>query len=105
MKDQFHSQSIDKGNELLPIGTVLKMDGVEPFIMIYGRKQNQVDGDEKLWDYVGCPYPQGHISTNTNIFFQHEDIADVVFKGLETKGELAFRKELNRLLAKEESSN
>lgn len=101
MKEQFQSRSIDKGNNLLPIGTVLKIDGVEPFIMIYGRKQNQVDGDGKMWDYVGCPYPQGHISTNTNLFFQHDDIAEVVFKGFETEGELAFRKELDRLLSKE----
>ena len=101
MKALYQSQSIDKGTQLLPIGTVLRIDAVEPLIMIYGRKQNQVDGDGALWDYVGCPYPQGHISTKTNIFFQHDDIEKVVFKGFETEGELAFRKELERLLSAE----
>lgn len=85
MNKQFQSRSIDKGNDMLPIGTVLKMDGVEPFIMIYGRKQNQVDGDGKMWDYVGCPYPQGHISTNTNLFFSTQILLKSYSKGWKQK--------------------
>lgn len=47
-----------------------------------------------IWDYVACSYPQGHIGDETNVFFQHEQIVHVVFKGLETEGEIELRKRL-----------
>jgi len=40
-------------------GTDDKQDGyVEQAVMIYGRKQQQSD-QQKVCDYVACPYPQG----------------------------------------------
>ncbi|WP_099586255.1 DUF4176 domain-containing protein, partial [Pseudomonas sp. 2822-17] len=87
MANEINAINISKTDELLPIGTVVLVDFVEQAIMIYGRKQKQADS-EKLWDYVACPYPQGHISEETNVFLNHESIKNVVFKGLETEGEI-----------------
>lgn len=99
MSVKFNTRTLNKGEALLPIGTVVRMGGVEPHIMIYGRKQSEVGGSDKVWDYVGCPYPQGHLSSETNIFFDHEHIHELLFKGMETEGEIELRKELDRLTA------
>lgn len=101
MTKDFQSLKIEKGTSLLPIGTVVDLIFVEQVIMIYGRKQEQANTGE-TWDYVGCPYPQGHISNETNVFFQHDQIAEVIFKGLETEGEKTFRQELENLFSKDE---
>ncbi|WP_085993234.1 DUF4176 domain-containing protein [Oceanobacillus senegalensis] len=98
MEKDFNSLKIDKGTALLPIGSVVTLDIVGQAVMIYGRKQKQAN-NESIWDYVACPYPQGHISDDTNVFFNHDQIKDVVFKGLETEGEIKVRKELERLMA------
>jgi hypothetical protein len=41
--------------DLLPIGSVVLLNGANKKLMIYGRKQLQADTG-KLWDYVGCLY-------------------------------------------------
>ncbi|WP_324295630.1 DUF4176 domain-containing protein [Rossellomorea vietnamensis] len=40
--------------------------------------QQQEDG--RVWEYIACPYPQGHISDETNVFFNHQQIKQVIFK-------------------------
>ncbi|WP_367735135.1 DUF4176 domain-containing protein [Bacillus nitratireducens] len=45
--------------KLLPIGTVVKLEGVEPIIMIIGRMI--VSADKHDFDYVGVPYPVGYL--------------------------------------------
>jgi len=40
---------------------------------------------------VACPYPQGHLSDEMNILFNHENITEVIFKGFESEGELVLR--------------
>ncbi|MDL4842137.1 DUF4176 domain-containing protein [Aquibacillus rhizosphaerae] len=82
MVDQINSLTIEIGDELLPIGTVVTLEIVEQAVMIYGRKQ-QKENNNQIWDYVACPYPQGHISNETNVFLNHDQIVGVIFRGLE----------------------
>lgn len=91
-KNNIYSLDIKKGNELLPIGSVVNIGMVEQAVMIYGRMQEQ--DEKKMWDYVACPYPQGHLSDDTNVFFNHERITDIIFKGFESEGELILRKKI-----------
>ncbi|CAM3825686.1 DUF4176 domain-containing protein [Mesobacillus zeae] len=97
----FNSLKIELGEELLPIGTVLLVQGIKQPVMVYGRKQLQGD-TEKVWDYVACPYPQGHLGEDTNVFFSHSQIQEVVFKGFESEGEKAIRKQLTSLFSGKE---
>ncbi|AZQ48859.1 DUF4176 domain-containing protein [Bacillus albus] len=62
-------------------------------LMIYGRKQQQADN--KLWDYVSCPYPHGNLSKEYNVFFNHNQIIHLLFKGFETEDELELRSKLS----------
>lgn len=100
MIETINDMNMTPGQALLPIGTVVTVSFVEQAVMIYGRKQKQAD-KEGIWDYVACPYPQGHISEDTNVFFHHDQIDKVVFKGLETNGEFAMRERLKELFAEE----
>jgi|SRR5699024_1743595 len=81
------------GKELLPIGTLVNIGLVQQAVMIYGRKQQQA-GKKEVWDYVACPYPQGHLSDDTNIFFNHDQIKNIIFKGFESEGERILRNKI-----------
>jgi hypothetical protein len=81
------------GEDLLPIGSVVLVEGINQPLMVYGRKQQQVNED-KMWDYVSCPYPHGNLSKDYNVFFNHNQIASLLFKGFETVEELELRNKL-----------
>ncbi|MBM7543017.1 DUF4176 domain-containing protein [Amphibacillus cookii] len=96
MDKDIHSLELDIGEQLLPIGSVVLTSIVEQALMIYGRKQQQ-ENNETVWDYVACPYPQGHISSKTNVFFNHDQIKQLIYKGLETEGEKFLSSKLAEL--------
>lgn len=77
----------------LPIGSVVLIEEINQPLMIYGRKQQQADN--KLWDYVSCPYPHGNLSKEYNVFFNHNQIIHLLFKGFETEDELELRSKLS----------
>lgn len=70
---------------LLPIGSIVTLNGGEKKLMIYGRKQTDATTD-KEFDYLGCPYPEGYIQQKLTFLFNHDDVKEVVFKGF-TDGE------------------
>ena len=81
--------------KFLPIGSVVIInDGSQP-VMIYGRKQINTD-DEKVWDYVGCLYPEGNLGEEYNVFFNDEDIKEILFIGFQTKIDFQLQEILNR---------
>ncbi|NLU51566.1 MAG: DUF4176 domain-containing protein [Clostridiaceae bacterium] len=82
--------------EYLPIGSVVRLIGGTKKLMIYGRKQIQV-GTNKKWDYVGCLYPEGHLSEKYNVFFNHNEIEEIYFKGYEDDEEILTRELLKKL--------
>lgn len=77
----------------LPIGTVVTLRGGSQPIMIYGRKQVDVNDDE--WDYLACMYPEGNLGEKYNVFFDHADIENVLFKGYDTVIDREMQKFLN----------
>lgn len=98
--NNLNSIKIQKGNELLPIGTVILIELISQPLMIYGRKQQQGD-KEVIWDYVACPYPQGHISDKSNVFLNHSQIKEIVFKGFESEGEILMKKKFNTMFSED----
>ncbi len=87
-------------NEVLSIGTVVKLRDSKGLAMVisFGMLANK-DGKEILYDYLGCPYPQGVITTDYFIYFDKKDIDEVVFNGYSNdtdkeckKGYLELRK-------------
>ena len=72
-------------NTVLPIGSVVKIQGIKKPIMIFGYLQKSGLGNGKVIDYVGVPYPEGNIGLQAQIGFQRYDITEVVFTGYENE--------------------
>lgn len=66
--------------KLLPVGSVVTILGTSKKMMIIGILQMQQDTG-KLYDYLAVPYPEGFVSANKTLLFNHASINDVVFTG------------------------
>lgn len=75
---------------ILPIGSVVKLKDGDKSIMIVGRILKDKDTN-KLYEYSGCYYPEGIFEPTELFLFQHEDIVNVIFMGLQNEAEKAFR--------------
>lgn len=67
---------------MLPIGSVVILKNGNKMIMIYGHKQIRIE-DRVKYDYIGCFYPEGYFSARGNVFFNHQDVGQLIFKGYE----------------------
>ncbi len=77
-----------------PIGTVVTLAGGNRPLMIYGRKQiQQTTGT--TWDYVACFYPEGNLDDDRTVFFQDDEIENVLFTGYESELEVRMQDVLN----------
>lgn len=76
------------------LGSIVLIKNSQKRLMITGRfVRTRAEG--KDFDYVGCLYPEGHIGGNAYLLFNDEDIAEVVFPGLENDPEdISFLKKL-----------
>ncbi len=67
-------------NELLPIGSVVLLEGGTKKIMINGYFV--VEGsNKKVWDYRGCPFPEGILESSGVALFDKEQIKEVCHTG------------------------
>ena len=81
----------------LPIGTVVKLKKVDKNVMIIGFCGLNKN-DDKVFDYVGCLYPEGILSSNEVSMFNHDQIENVLFNGYINEEEKMFKDNLNNLL-------
>ena len=58
----------------LPLGTVVALRGNDKKLMISGRLQKDTT-NERVFDYVGCLYPEGSGAPGSTFLFNHTDIA------------------------------
>lgn len=68
---------------ILPIGSVVFLQGAMKKLMIIGIKQKKAEEPEQEYDYIGVPYPEGFLRSDMTYLFNQEDINDVVFHGYE----------------------
>ena len=71
---------------LLPIGTVVSLNRGSKKMMIFGIVQtmeNNAEGKDGQYDYVGVPYPEGNMGQDFQYLFNHEDIEKIYFRGFE----------------------
>jgi hypothetical protein len=87
------SERIEK---FLPIGTIVTLNGGDKKLMIFGRLQKDTAND-KVFDYVGCPYPEGNVSPKATFLFNHADIAWVHYLGYADEDETVWNEKLRTL--------
>lgn len=86
--------------KFLPIGTVVMLKGGTKRVMISGfcAMEGQNGENKKMWDYSGCLYPEGFLSSNQTCLFDHEQIEKVYHYGLVDEEEEKFKAQLNELI-------
>lgn len=76
--------------ELLPIGSVVLLQGADKRLMIYGILQINAE-DGKVYDYAGCLYPEGFIDDTSTYMFNHTNVERVDYLGYVDSEFQAFR--------------
>jgi len=68
------------GIKYLPIGSVVLLEGGTKTLMITGYNMKEKEDSEKVYDYVGCAFPEGFME---EIFalFDDKQIQNVLFVG------------------------
>lgn len=79
--------------DMLPIGSVVLLKGGSKRIMICGRIQSRA-GENVIYDYSACYYPQGIIDPASMFFFNRDAIDRVFFLGFQDSEELTFRSQV-----------
>ena len=69
--------------DLLPIGSVVRLEGGQKNVVIIGVMQvkRQKDGRAVPYDYMGVPYPEGYVGGEMGLLFNHDKIREVIFEG------------------------
>lgn len=76
--------------DLLPIGSVVVLKGGEKRLMVCGRVVCREDED-RIYDYVGCLYPEGIVDASGMYFFNHDGIENIFFIGFQDSEEMQYR--------------
>ena len=87
------------GEKFLPIGTVVMLKNGTKRVMITGFCAVKNNENLKMWDYSGCMYPEGFLSSDETCLFDHNQIEKVYHLGLaEDEEEKEFKKKLKELI-------
>lgn len=78
--------------KFLPIGTVVLLKNGEKKVMITSCLVLANLKEKKIFDYGGCPYPEGIADSKVGIGFNHADIKEVVYPGYEDNEYKMFNK-------------
>ena len=68
-------------NKYLPIGTIVTLNRSNKKMMIIGYHIPIFEGKLTIYDYAGCPYPEGMLQLSGFSTFRYEDITNVDFLG------------------------
>lgn len=85
---------------ILPIGTVVLLEGSDKKAMIIGVCQ-QLEGDNtRVWDYVGVPYPEGYLGSKYTFVFDGDQIQDICQLGYQDEEQKALKIRIDDALTK-----
>jgi len=85
-------------NKYLPIGTVVTLKEGEKKVMITSYLIFSTGGnntEKVMFDYGGCPFPEGIIESDVAVGFNHDQIDKVVHMGLIDEEQIKFNALLN----------
>ncbi len=76
--------------ELLPVGSVVLLQGATKKTIIIGIMQIKEGEENKTYDYIGVPYPEGFLGKDSAYLFNREHINDVIFTGYDNPERQGF---------------
>lgn len=86
----------EKFKKYLPLGSVVLMRDAKKRVMITGYAVTSPDSGDKVWDYIGCLYPEGMVSPNKNLLFDHSQINKIFAVGYSDDEQKRFMSVLNK---------
>ena len=88
------------GEKFLPVGTVVLLKGAEKRLAITGFCAIDASDaeDNQTYDYVGVIFPEGSLSSDENILFNHDQIDKVFHLGLVDDEQKEFNNNLIKLI-------
>ena len=98
-------EEIDVKNteKFLPIGTVVLLKGATKRLMISGYCAVDQEKKDEMWDYSGCMYPEGFLSSTQSFLFDHSQIAKIYSLGYKDDEEEEFQQKLNNYINSKKS--
>lgn len=89
---------------LLPVGSVVMLQQGKHRVMIIGYCQKLLSQPDRIYDYVGCLFPEGFISAEKNYLFNREQIEKVYHVGYQSDGQFAFAEKIEDAISRLRSS-
>ena len=88
----------------LPVGTVVLLENGTKRVMINGFCTMDANKPDKIYDYSGVLFPEGSLSSDQTLLFDHSQIVRVDHYGLEDQEEKDFKVKLVQIAAAAEAS-
>lgn len=82
----------------LPLGSVVILKEAKKRVMIIGFMASTNEVENKVFDYMGCLYPEGVLSSEQTLVFNHEQIDKIFYMGYSDSEEKDFKDKLNSLV-------
>ena len=87
--------NLDNNIDFLPVGSVVIIKGNVRKLMVIARGvMTKIDDDMLMFDYGAVLYPDGLINDKI-IYFNHEDMHSIVYKGFEDDDEVLMKENIN----------
>lgn len=82
----------------LPIGTVVTLKNAKKRIMIIGYCPVD-NGNKQMYDYSACIYPEGLLDSNKILLFNHDQIEQINFEGLNDEEQKENNEQIKKLVS------
>ena len=83
----------------LPVGTVVLLQNGSKRVMINGFCTMDANKPDKIYDYSGVLFPEGSLSSDQTLLFDHNQIVRIDHMGLEDQEEKEFKAKLVQVVA------
>ena len=75
---------------LFPLGTVVSLQGLDHRVMILGYARYKQGDNSKVYDYVGCYYPEGFTGPDRTLIFDHSQVTSLFYIGYSNEASAEF---------------
>lgn len=93
---------------VLPIGSVVLLKNSTKKLMIIGFAQVSASNPDKVYDYVGCVFPEGFIGPDQTFLFDSHQIERIYAVGYQDEEQMKFKIRVDEALTeirRKESEN
>lgn len=85
-------------NGVLPIGSVVLLKNSTKKLMIIGFAQVAADDPNRIYDYVGCVFPEGFLGPDQTFLFDSHQIEKIYAVGYQDEEQMQFKTRVDAAL-------